>query len=142
MNVQAGASLHSTTDHRTVYLHTGTLNFLGAWSIPAGKACKITEDYNAIIVMNGMVLSNYGTFVIGRVVNGFTDITQGTGTITNMISTAQAAGYNCTLTVTGPTLPTAANVLKGSGNYGYASALVTPSGGSVLLNPGLSGGLR
>jgi len=58
------------------------------------------------------------------------NFSQSYGTVTLGSAAAQAAMYSNNaqvLAVTGPVLPDAANVLQGSGQYGYASDLQLPS---------------
>lgn len=130
----------------------GTINWTGTRAIAAG-------NYITIQITNGtmnlgtsgasLTINNSGAFTL-RYTGGTLVTTY--GTFVNYTSTAQTAFMGIAVTVTGPTIPTAANVYAPAypTGYGYAGGAITPTlrgstihsatsypGGAVALTAGI-----
>lgn len=108
----------------TIVYNTGTFIWSGARTLAASKTCVLWLVSGTMNLSN-LVLTNSGTFIVH--VNTGT-LTGTNATITNQSAAASAAQIGTTaLTIVGPSLPTAGNVVSGTGTFGYAGDLQTPT---------------
>lgn len=118
-----------------LYVNGGTLQWSGARTIAAGAELEIDCASGAIQFANAtaaLTLTNSGTFVLRKSTGTLTyTAAGGTASIIRATETSYCAMPGCTdaekAIITGPTLPTAGNVLTGSGTFGYAGSVQTPT---------------
>ena len=112
------------------YTSSTTLNWIGTHTLAADEQVwwRIAGGtVNFGTAGTALLLTVLGRLTITKYDGNFS---QSYGTVTLGSAAAQAAMYSNNaqvLAVTGPVLPDAANVLQGSGQYGYASDLQLPS---------------
>lgn len=110
------------TFFRPVYMEAGTFNWIGTRSLAASNDILIYVaggTLNLGTAGTAFTLANSGRFCIIK--TGAVTPVQTYSTITLQAATAQASGIGFSLTITGPTIPTEANVVDGV-MFGYLAA--------------------
>jgi hypothetical protein len=103
----------------------GTHNWYGTFDISSGTSCSIRQTGGTINLYSGatpLILTVAGGLLINKCAG---TLNFGSSSITQSASTGMI--FVPGATIVGPTLPGAANVWTGSGAYGYAGGLLTPT---------------